>query len=369
MSKHFIYTAVAAGARSGVHSVVFDEARSRLERAQFAPLAGASYFVPSADWTRLYVAVSQSATFENDGEVAAFAVAPDGSLDFLNSQPAGGLSCCHLAVLDGLLYSANYRGGTVAEFELAADGSIARRRQLIRHAGRGPHPERQTDAHPHFVAPTPEGRFLCVVDLGCDSIFFYPRLPDGGITEGDFTQIQTPQPGAGPRHLVFNHAGTMVYVANELGNSVSVGAYKDGGIVFTQTISTLPEEFAGASTVAAIRLARDGSRLYCSNRGHDSVAVFGVRQDGGLEALGHTPSHGSGPRDFILLNGERNFAFTNEKSDNLAIAPVPLGAVDMSLTYRTRGATETLPGDDSCGSVRTLPLPSRPICVLERATC
>ena len=68
-----------------------------------------------------------------------------------------------------------------------------------------------------------------------------------------------------------------------------------------QVLGTLPDVFTGANTAAAIVISNDGRFLYCSNRGHDSVAVFSVDTvHGRLTPLSWTPSGGRTPR-FITL--------------------------------------------------------------------
>jgi 6-phosphogluconolactonase len=345
MLNLILYVAAAGGTNSGIHTLSYNPANETLRSVAFTALPGAGYLVFSADRTSLYAAVSQSATFAGDGEVAAFAVAPDGSLKYLNSLPSGGLSCCHLTLGGRYLYCANYSGGTVGEFKLAADGSLERRTQLLRHEGKGAHPTRQTSAHPHFTQLTPDGRFLAVVDLGCDGVFFYPLDPVAGIpaTPSGFSAST---PGDGPRHLVFDATGSVAYVANELGNSVSVCGYTNGALTLRQTVPTLPSGFSAPSSVAAIRLSPDGRRLYCSNRGHDSVAEFDVGSDGALAPDGHIPAGGNGPRDFILFPDTEWMAVANEKSDNVVI--LARSSQDGN-TYRTAAS---------------LSIASRPICVL-----
>jgi 6-phosphogluconolactonase len=44
----------------------------------------------------------------------------------------------------------------------------------------------------------------------------------------------------------------------------------------TQVITTLPPEFTGYSITAEIAVTRDGRCEHCSNRGHDSIAIFGA---------------------------------------------------------------------------------------------
>ena len=324
MNATKLLVAAAEGPRSGLHVLHCDPESRVLRSAGFAALSGAGYLALSPGGDRIYAAVSVSARFPGDGEVAAVAVDPDGGLCWLNSQPAGGLSCCHLCVGTDHLYCANYRGGTFAEFRLASDGSIERRTQLIRHRGQGAHPERQAGAHPHFVGFTPDGQYLAVIDLGCDGVFFYACEPGRGI-DAQPAGFSAGAAGAGPRHLVFDAAGVLAYVANELGSSVSVCAYRQGVLQERQTLSTLPAGFDGENTVAAIRLAPDGRRLYVSNRGHDSIAEFSVRSDGLLDPAGHVPAQGRGPRDFILLDEGRWLAVAHERDATLAVFGLPPG--------------------------------------------
>jgi 6-phosphogluconolactonase len=58
-----------------------------------------------------------------------------------------------------------------------------------------------------------------------------------------------------------------------------------------QTLSTLPEEFDGQNTCAQIHITPSGEFLYAANRGHDSIACFGVDTSSGhLTALGQQPT-------------------------------------------------------------------------------
>ena len=224
------------------------------------------------------------------------------------------------------------------------DGSLARRTQLIPHEGKSVHP-RQTCPHPHCVQVTPDGRFLAVVDLGCDGVYLYPLDNSKGVSAKP-SQICASEPGAGPRHILFNAVGNMAYVVNELGNSATVYRYAAGELTRIQTVSSIPKGFTNESIGAAIRLTPDGRRLLVSNRGHDSLAVFDVLPDGRIAFVDTVPVHGNWPRDFILFAGGRFTAVTNEKSDGVVIL-----ACDQSRAGSFR-------------HVVTAPVP-KPICALE----
>ena len=66
----------------------------------------------------------------------------------------------------------------------------------------------------------------------------------------------------------------------------------------------LPAGFTDFSKAAAIKLSEDGKQLFCSNRGHDSIAVFAVDPDTGLIALLNIMKLGGAfPRDFEFMPG------------------------------------------------------------------
>jgi Lactonase, 7-bladed beta-propeller len=53
-----------------------------------------------------------------------------------------------------------------------------------------------------------------------------------------------------------------------------LGAQRAGILAPIQVITTLPMDFAGHSTATEIAVSADGHFVSCSNRGHDSVAIF-----------------------------------------------------------------------------------------------
>lgn len=118
-------------------------------------------------------------------------------------------------------------------------------------------------------------------------------------------------PGSGPRHLVWHPTLPVCYVVNELLSTAAsfkfdgrTGQLKQSG----PAVSTLPPSQLtgdGDSTCAAIRIAPDGRSLYCSNRGHDSIARLELNPaDGSIQptSLAVTKCGGAVPRDFVLLD-------------------------------------------------------------------
>ncbi len=95
-----------------------------------------------------------------------------------------------------------------------------------------------------------------------------------------------------------------------------------GALSPIQTISTLPAGQAvekGMST-AEVLLHPSGKFLYGSNRGHDSLVVYGVdASTGKLTLLQHVPTGGKTPRAFNIDPSGTFLVVGNQNSDTVAI--------------------------------------------------
>jgi len=250
----------------------------------------------------------------------AYAIDPStGNLRALNQGKTGGKNGAHLALSPDGRHAivANYTGGSVAVLAIKADGGLDDYSQLIRLEGTpGPHRTEQPGPHPHQIVFDPTGRFVLVPDKGLDRVFIF-RFEGGKLAPHGAMQTRS---GAGPRHLAFHPSAGVVWVLNELGNTVTTCTWdgKAGTLTPIQTLSTLPEDFSGNSTAAEIAVASSGQYVYTSNRGHDSIASFGADPGSGkLKVAGWTPSGGKFPR-FIALDPSENWLLaTNEQSDTI----------------------------------------------------
>ena len=292
MDKAIFYSAsLANGPDDGINILEYNSGRIRLlDKVRWAQLR---YLILSPDRKYLYAAVRNSSHYLGDGEVSAFAVGPDGGLNYLNSLPSGGRLNCHLCLYQDFLFCANYLDGTFAAFRLNNDGSMHERTRLISHAALG-----LGESHPHCVMVTPDQCFLSVVDLGLDRIFLYPLDAERGVAAQPANVRKVPA-GSGPRHLIFNHSASVAYVNYQLTNRVAVFACKDGELAPLQELSTLPDGFTEYSETAALKISPDGSTLLVSNRGHDSLAAYLIYPDGTLSMTGFIPT-GRTPWDFTF---------------------------------------------------------------------
>ena len=58
--------------------------------------------------------------------------------------------------------------------------------------------------------------------------------------------------------------------------------------------------------------------MYCSNRGHDSLAAFHIDPGTGrLTLLGHTPTEGKTPRNFVIDPTRSFLLAANQNSDSI----------------------------------------------------
>jgi len=233
------------------------------------------------DGTKLYALLREPFLFQSGA--AEFDILPDGSLRQVGDiQPAFGTISAHILRHRDHTYIANYCSSSTSRLP----------DRVVPHPGRSVDPDRQTCSHPHCITPTPEGDFLCICDLGTDCVY---------VCDLDLNEVSrvSVTPGSGPRHLIFSRDGRFAYGSNEMGSTVSVFAYEYGRLTLLKEISTLPVDFHGTSTASAIRLSKDGKKLYISNRGHDSAAVFHV--DGPEIQLSHfIMSQGQSPREMTL---------------------------------------------------------------------
>ena len=142
------------------------------------------------------------------------------------------------------------------------------------------------------------------------------------------------QPGSGPRHLSFDGENAF-YLVGELDGWMSRWDYEEGKWQCVQTLSSLPEGYAGpTNTAAAVR--QDEGHVYLSNRGHDSIAVFKKLKNGWLEKPFFIRTPGTFPRDFLLMNGgfllaqqkSGTVSYMNENGVPLAQVKIP-GAVSL----------------------------------------
>jgi 6-phosphogluconolactonase len=180
-----------------------------------------------------------------------------------------------------------------------------------------------------------ENRFAFVADLGLDKVLIYKFDSTAGkITPNTPAAVEV-KPGAGPRHFAFHPNGKLAFVINELSQTVTAFRYdsEKGVLTETDTQSTVPEPVPGNST-AEVVVHPSGKWVYGSNRGHDSIAIFGVNADTGkLTPLGHQKTGGKTPRNFALDPTGTFLLAENQGSGTIVVFRVDCGALTPLLDF------------------------------------
>jgi len=282
-----------------------------------APALDPAFLASDPSGNELYAVQEISGT----GRVQSFERKPNGSLVPLNEQSSGGNGTCHVAVdpTGQDLLIANYGSGSIACFRLKQDGFLGIRTALIPFAGSGPNAKRQERPHAHSIYVSPDDAFVYACDLGTDHVWIFKFDAAAGTLVANVPPSASVPPGSGPRHLVFSPDGKLVYVANELGHSVSSFSRNPGTGSLTplQTIATLSEGTpAGDVATAEIVIHPSGRWLYVSNRGCDTISVFVLDATGWLKLAQSISAGVKTPRSFAL-DPTGHWMITAGQTDNL----------------------------------------------------
>jgi 6-phosphogluconolactonase len=282
-------------------------------------------FLAIAPSRRYLYAVNEVEEFasKKSGALSAFAIdQKTGELQLLNQQASLGGAPCYV-VLDKagkFVLVANYAGGNVAVFPVQSGGSLGQATDMRQYRGSGMDPKRQEGPHAHCIVLDPSNRFAYSCDLGTDKIMIFRFDASAGKLTPNEEPWRQVKAGAGPRHLTFHPGGKFAYVINELQATVTAFAHDQakGTLQELQTVPTLPADFKGADTSADIHVSPNGRFLYCSNRGHDSIAAFKIGPgNGGLSFIAHESTGGKTPRNFAIDPTGAFLLVANQNSDSI----------------------------------------------------
>ena len=311
----------------GIYAYRFDAEKGQLTPIGIAAESVDPSFLAIHPNGKYLYAVNEIGNFNGgtSGALSAFAIDPKTSaLKFLNQVPTRGAGPCYVS-LDkngSFVLVANYDSGSIASFPVHDDGSLGTASGFVQHSGTGPNKERQEGPHAHWIATSPDNRFALAVDLGLDQVLVYGFDPGKGIFTPMLSGFAKVKPGAGPRHLAFHPNGKFAYVLSEMESSVTVFSYqpKTGALTSLETISALPKDYSGQKEAAEIAVHPSGKFLYTSNRGHDSIAVFGIdEKKGTLRSLGQVLTGGKTPRHFAIDPTGAYLLAENQESNNIVI--------------------------------------------------
>lgn len=257
----------------------------------------ASYLKISNDGKFLYVLVDEG--------VSAFRILDDGTLDYINTASIKGMRGCYLDISrDGrYMFVAGMYDGKATVMKINPNGGAGKVTENYFNKGMGSMAE--TDAAPHVtcVKPTPDGKYVCVVDAGMNQI----KVMQFDEKKGSLHMIDMVhcEQKSGPRKVLFDKDGKYMYAIFGKSSFVKVYSYNGEGAapVFEelQKESTAREESSN-NTALSMRLSHDGKYLLCSNGGDNSVAVFERNPENGLlSKLCVLPISGAYPADIGMI--------------------------------------------------------------------
>jgi 6-phosphogluconolactonase len=316
-------SAFASGEKAGIHAFGFDSETGTLKPLKRATGMQSPFFIALSPDRRFLYSIDEFGG--KDNFVAAFAIEGRvGDLKPLNRQNTRGTASCFLEVdpTGKCVLAANYSSGNVSSFPVKSDGSLGESVSFFQHSGSSADPQRQKGPNAHCFVISPDGKHALAADLGIDKIMIYTldaataKLAPN--TAQPFAQLT---PGSGPRHLAFHPGGKLVYVINELANTITVFDWNaaDGTLKEKQTIATLPKDFTGKSYTADIKITPDGKHLYGTNRGHDSLASYRIADDGTLTLLSIQPSGGKGPQNLLVTPDGHWLLCANMPGNNVVV--------------------------------------------------
>ena len=317
-----------SGRSEGIYTLKLDPATGMLSPLAVTKGIKNPSFVAVHPNGRLLYSVSEISDLDGKptGGVTAFVLNPEsGALTALNSQPSHGGGPCYVTVdrTGKCVLAANYGGGSVVSFPVAEDGQLGPAVSSIQHEGTGVNPRRQEGPHAHSINVDATNRFAIAADLGLDKLLVYKLDPATATLVPNMPPAGVVPPGSGPRHFAFHPNGKLAYTNNELTSTVTLLDWNAdlGVLAARQTISTLPADFPQErNSTAEIQIHPSGSFVYVSNRGHDSLAIFGVDpQTGELHAIGHQATGGKTPRNFGIDPTGTFLLAANQDSDTIQV--------------------------------------------------
>ena len=330
------YTSAVDGGANGQGIYRFEvDARTGAfaEKKLVAKVSNPSWIVIHPSKKYLY-AVNEIVNQES-GSVSAFAIEPaTGDLSPLNVVSSEGSGPAHMSLDSSGKYAfvANYAGGSIAVLPILEGGRLGAAVDVHRDLGSvgaksasdappGSFAISGHDApHAHMIAADPGNRFVLSVDLGQDRIYIYHFDRDSGkLTASEPTSYVSFPSGNGPRHFAFHPNGRWLYVLSEESSTISFFHYDglNGALTMQQTISSLPDGFAGTNFTSELVISYDGRFLYAANRLHNTIAICAIDYGGRLTMFSQGSTMGDYPRHCTFDPAGEFFYVCNQRSDNI----------------------------------------------------
>jgi 6-phosphogluconolactonase len=318
------YVYVSNNISNDVNVFRLDQASGVLSAVQTVPAGGTA--VPmalSVSTRRLYVGV-RTVPFH----IANFAIDPhDGKLSALGDAPLSD-SMAYLALdqTGRYLFSASYGGAKFSVNPVGENGIAGAPLQNL-----------PTGPMAHSILPSPDNRYVFGAVLGADVWLRYNFDAATGQLTGQSTALALP-PQSGPRFFAWSPDQRFVYLTDELDGKLRVLAF-DGAhntVRLIQTVSLLPDGFAGKPWGADVHVTADGRYVYTSERSSSTLSGYRIDQQSGMVTrIGVWPTE-TQPRGFNIASSGRYLLAVGEKSGHLSVYRIDAdGSLHSTGRYRT----------------------------------
>lgn len=284
----------------GIYKYAFDG--RHYEQRSFCPVDSPMYMI-ATDHT-MHILLREPFDNKESGYVR-YTIQENGDLNIPSPiLSTKGQIACHLYVEQENIYCVNYTSGSVIKLPdtLVVHDSVRQ-------------------SHTHYVGPTPDGKYLCVTDLGLDQIFLYDR--DLNL----INRVAMPL-GCGVRHLVFAE-NNYIFSANELNGSVSALHYENGTMRLVDTVSCIDNQVKEVAAPSAIRMYK--GKVYVAVRGCNTISCLSFCNDK-LKLQNSFDCQGQMPRDFCF--DENRLICCNQESDTVTIFQETNGSFNLIQTIQ-----------------------------------
>ena len=302
------------GSSIGIHVYDLDVEEGHMKEREVVPVNNASHITKSNNGKYLY-------SIADEG-VEVLKIDENGDLTPINKVGIDGMRGCFLSTnLEGnRLFVGGYHDGKITVVRIHRDGRLGSVMDGIFHKGLGSVAERNFRPHVSCATPTPDGKYLCVVDNGIDQIKLYTVHPTTGKLK--LYDIVRCKLESGPRLLRFSQDGRFAYVICGLSNEILVYSYDGAGkspqFDLIQKVSTVMDEKEGGCAASGLRISPSGRYLYCSTAGENSAGIFKIDPETGmLEKLCILPISGKYPKDLEVFPDERTLVVLNHESNEI----------------------------------------------------
>jgi 6-phosphogluconolactonase (cycloisomerase 2 family) len=267
------------------------------------------------------------------GNIATFAINPDGDLTLLNVVGNVGRTLRGISVApDGRkLYVVDSDAATVSAFAIDEQGLLT---PIGRPLGTDPGasgpfpadcgPNARPGPCPSGVAVAPDGRTVYISNTGSATISVFGVHPDGTLSP---LGPPVPAGGTGPRGIAVSPDGKRLYVSHRENDTIQVFEIGPSGMLSpfgtpvslpgcTPTPGNPPTPQCSAFWLS---VAPDGRRLYASGFVSGDLFTFDIGPDGGLTPLGPRVPAGGRPES-IPTTPDGRFLYTSAIDANAVLA-------------------------------------------------